>query len=67
MHNSRLKERYQFAYKQLHSIDTALLCIANDILHGGNEKKAVLLVLLDLTAAFVSVDHDVCWIMSSID
>ena len=54
-----LNENYQSAYKQLHSTETALVCVANDILHCVDEKKAVLLVLLDLSAAFDTVDHDV--------
>ena len=67
MPNERLGgNTYQFishwfdsAYKQLHSTETALECFANDTLRYVDEKKAVLLVLLDLSAAFDTVDHDV--------
>ena len=59
MHDNGLNEKYQSAYKQLHSTETALVCVANDILRCVDEKKAVLLVLLDLSAAFDTVDHDV--------
>ena len=34
-----------------------MVCVANDILRCVDEKKAVLLVLLDLSAAFDTVDH----------
>jgi hypothetical protein len=49
----------QSAYRAYHSTETALLRINNDILatldHGGQ----VALVMLDLSAAFETVDHDV--------
>jgi len=59
MHDNGLSEKYQSAYKQLHSTETALVCVANDILCCVNKKKAVLLVLLALSAAFDTVEHDV--------
>ena len=51
-----LHERFQSAYKPQHSTDTALLTIANDLLsldRGDNE----FLLLLDLSAAFYTVNH----------
>ena len=59
MHANGLNEKYQSAYKQLHSTATALPCVANDILRCVDEKKAVFLMLLDLSAAFDTVDHGV--------
>ncbi len=59
MHDNGLNEKYQSAYKQHHSTETALLCVSNSILRCVDEKRAVLLVLLDLSAAFDTVDHDV--------
>ena len=53
-----LNDKYHSAYKQLHSTETGLVCIANDILHCVDEKKVVL-VLLDLSTAFDIADHDV--------
>ena len=41
MHDKGLNEKYQFAYKQLHSMETALVRVVNDILHCVDEKKAV--------------------------
>ena len=58
MHDKGLSEKYQSACKQLQSTETALVCVVNDILHCVDEKKAVLLVLLDLSADFDAVDHD---------
>ena len=39
--------------------ETALLCVANDIIQCVDEKKAALLVRLDLSAVFDTVDHNV--------
>ena len=41
MQDEGLNETYQSAYKQLHSTKTALVCVANDILHCVYEKKEV--------------------------
>ena len=57
-----LNEKYQSAYKQLHSTETALVFVANDILRSVDEKKVVWLVLLDLSAAFDTVDQDVSYV-----
>src|SRR5688572_19979795 len=38
---------------------SALLCIQNDILLAMDEEKLGALVLLDLSAAFVTIDHDI--------
>ena len=50
-------EPFQSAYRQSHSCETALLRVQNDIVLAVSEKKVVLLVLLDLTAAFDTVNH----------
>ena len=47
----------QSAYKACHSTETALLKVHNDILRSIDRNEAVLLVLLDLSAAFDTVDH----------
>ncbi|KAK3743825.1 hypothetical protein RRG08_043556 [Elysia crispata] len=41
------------------STETALLRVANDILRYIDNKKSVLLILLDLSAAFDTIDHDI--------
>ncbi|CAB4021807.1 Hypothetical predicted protein, partial [Paramuricea clavata] len=49
----------QSAYRQYHSTETALLKVANDILMNMNSQRVTLLVLLDLSAAFDTVDHEI--------
>ena len=49
----------QTAYRRGHSTETALLKIYNDILMAMNRQDVVLLVLLDLSAAFDTVEHSV--------
>ena len=48
---------YQSAYKRLHSTETALLMVQNDILTAADDRCAVFLLLLDLSAAFDAVQH----------
>ena len=50
IHRHGLDNSYQSAYKSGHSTETALLSIKNDI-------EATALVLLDLSAAFDTIDH----------
>ena len=47
----------QSVYRKNHSTETALLKVTNDIMMKMNSQHAVLLVLLDLRAAFDTVDH----------
>ena len=49
----------QSSYRKGHSTETALLKIVNDILLNMNKQHVTLLVLLDLSAAFDTVDHDI--------
>ena len=48
---------FQSAYRPAHSCETALVRIQNDILVSLDNRKTVVLVLLDLSAAFDIVDH----------
>ena len=54
-----LHEKFQSAYKKFHSVETALLRVHNDILQAIDKQSAVILVLLDLSAAFDTVDHNI--------
>ena len=54
-----LDETLQPAYKKQHSCETALLRVQNDILMALDSKKCVILLLLDLSAAFDTVDHEI--------
>jgi hypothetical protein len=47
----------QSAYRRYHSTETALLKVLNDILLSMNSQRATLLVLLDLSSAFDTMDH----------
>ena len=47
----------QSAYRKGHSTETALLRVVNDILSNMNKQYVSILVLLDLSAAFDTVDH----------
>lgn len=47
----------QSAYKKHNSTETLLVRIANDILIASDEKSATVVMLLDLSAAFDTVDH----------
>ena len=49
---------FQSAYREGHSVETALVRVYNDIRRAFDEKKSVILGLLDLSAAFDTVDHD---------
>ena len=49
----------QSAYRPNHSPETALLKIKNDILMNMDKQHATLLILLDLSAAFDTVDHQI--------
>ena len=49
---------FQSAYRQNHSTETALLKVMNDILLNMNNQCVTLLILLDLRAAFDTVNHD---------
>ena len=48
----------QSAYKQHHSTETLLVRIWNDLLIATDERKATVVMLLDLSAAFDTVDHN---------
>ena len=54
----------QSSYRKNHSTKTALLKVTNDILLNMNKQHVTLLVLLDLSAAFDTVDHNI--LMSSL-
>ena len=52
-----LLDPFQSAYRLRHSTETALVRIHDDILQALDREKGVILVLLDLKAAFDTVDH----------
>ena len=54
-----LDETLQSAYKNFHSTETALVRVQNDILCAIDNNESVILLLLDLSAAFDTVDHSI--------
>ena len=54
----KLLEPNQSAYRRFHSTESALLRVQNDLLTSLNKNKMAILVLLDLSAAFDTIDHD---------
>lgn len=50
---------FQSAYRSCHSTETALLRVFNDILTAIDQQQEVVLVLLDLSSAFDTIDHEV--------
>ena len=53
-----LDEVFQSAYKNFHSTETALVKVYNDILVDIDKNRTIILLLLDLSAAFDTVDHE---------
>ena len=53
-----MAEQYQSAYKAAHSTETTLLKVKMDILAAIDQKDAMCLILLDLSAAFDMVNHE---------
>ncbi len=49
----------QSTYKEFHSIETALVKVTNDIICVVDNKILVILILLNLSAAFDTVDHTI--------
>ena len=59
MEENQLHPLFQLAYRKIISTETALVRIVNDILCSMDEKKCVALVMLDLSAAFHTVNHNI--------
>jgi len=54
-----ISDIFQSGFKTLHSTETALLKVYNDILMSTDAGNIVALIMLDLSSAFDFVDHDV--------
>jgi hypothetical protein len=59
LQTNNLYEYMQSAYRKYHSTETALLHVQNDILQAIDSHGAAILVLLDLSAAFDTIDHKI--------
>lgn len=49
----------QSSYRRGHSTETAVLCVHNDLVRAIDEQRITGLVMLDLSAAFDTVDHSI--------
>ena len=56
---NNLHAAHQSGYRKNHSCETATLAIYNDLLCLNDAKSKVVLLLLDLSAAFDTVNHDI--------
>ena len=52
-----LHEQHQSAYRKFHSTETALLKVQNDILQSLDLNNVTVLVMLDLSAVFDTIEH----------
>ena len=59
LNTNELWPRFQPAYRACHSTETALLRVLNDLLTDSDDGQVSLLTLLDLSAAFDTIDHDI--------
>ncbi len=56
---NNLMDIFQSACRKYHSTETALLKVQNELLMRLDNPNTVILVLLDLSAAFDTIDHDI--------
>ena len=59
IHTEHMSEMYQSAYKPQHSTETALLCVCENIKKALDRKNGTALVMIDLSAAFDTIDHHI--------
>ena len=59
INSSNTSNQYQSAYRKFHSTETALLKIHSDILTSMDAGRVTALTLLDLSAAFDTIDHTI--------
>ena len=57
LQENHLHDQFQSAYRQDHSTETALIKVHSDILCAVDRGCVIVLVMLDLTAAFETIGH----------
>ena len=55
----QLYEKFQSAYRPYHSTETTILKVTNDILTSVDDGNISILILLDLSSAFDTIDHSI--------
>lgn len=58
LENNNRIPKFQSAYREYHSTETALCRIYNDLIENSHNSKPSILLLLDLSSAFDTIDHD---------
>ena len=56
MHRNNLHEASAYAYKQYHNTETMMVGITDEVLRGFDQNKATIVIFLDLSAAFDTID-----------
>ena len=56
MGNNSLNNDNAFAYKKFHNTETMMLGLVNEVLQGFDENKCTIILFLDLSAAFDTID-----------
>lgn len=59
MEEHNLFDLFQSGFRKMHSTETALLKVSSDIMMAADSGHYTVLVLLDLTSAFDTVDHEI--------
>ena len=57
--SNNLFDSFQSAYRSSHSTESALIKVKNDIMFSLDSNNVVFMVLLDLSAAFDTIDHQI--------